>query len=327
MPPSFLNLIDMKNILLAIAASAIFGLMSQKASAQPNTDFRPDMTVYLYADTDAAPKGDPVYGKVIKTMGLNMKEENGLSGDETLGAGGELGNISDFARVDLYLPENPNGQMIVICPGGSYSIVSSYNEGVYVAKWLDSLGIAAAVVKYRLPNGHCTVPLEDVHNVFRYCRDHAEEFGVKQIGVMGFSAGGHLAACAATISKHTPQAAILGYAVTLKGDSERVGMGKYVPAEHVSARTCPTFLFATATDAVVPVKNTIEYAGRLSENGVPFECHIYSQGEHGFSLGTQNFVRYGTGLCPRAGNWLSDCISWLNEIFGVSAVKDPEWRP
>ena len=104
MPPSFLNLIDMKNILLAIATAAIFGLMSQEASAQPNTDFRPDMTVYLYADTDAAPKGDPVYGKVIKTMGLDMKDENGLSGDETLGAGGELGNISDFARVDLYLP-------------------------------------------------------------------------------------------------------------------------------------------------------------------------------------------------------------------------------
>ena len=308
MPPSFLNLIDMKNILLAIAASAIFGLMSQKASAQPNTDFRPDMTVYLYADTDAAPKGDPVYGKVIKTMGLNMKEENGLSGDETLGAGGELGNISDFARVDLYLPENPNGQMIVICPGGSYSIVSSYNEGVYVAKWLDSLGIAAAVVKYRLPNGHCTVPLEDVHNVFRYCRDHAEEFGVKQIGVMGFSAGGHLAASATTLytdEATRPDFSILIYPViamdevpshtdsrfNLIGKNADSTLRKYYSLyTQVTPDTPPVFLAHCTDDGAVPVINSIVFYNALVDNHVSAEMHIYPVGNHGWGGSTSEFV-------------------------------------
>ena len=218
---------------------------------------------------------------------------------------------------------------VIVMPGGGYKFCSD-QEGEPVALAFAGAGYHAFVLRYSVgDNFKSGKPIEDYEAAYENILSHAESWHIMpdKIAVAGFSAGGHLAACAATISNHTPQAAILGYAVTLKGDSARVGMGKYVPAEHVSARTCPTFLFATATDAVVPVKNTIEYAGRLSENGVPFECHIYSQGEHGFSLGTQNFVRYGTGLCPRAGNWLSDCISWLNEIFGVSAVRNPEWRP
>ncbi|MBQ2198650.1 MAG: alpha/beta hydrolase, partial [Bacteroidales bacterium] len=105
-----------------------------------------------------------------------------------------LRNVGDSARFDLYFAKEPNGKMVIICPGGAYWFDAVVTEGAYVAEWLNSQGISAAVVKYRLPYGHWNVPLTDVQNVFRYCRYHAAEWGVKQIGVMGFSAGGHLAA-------------------------------------------------------------------------------------------------------------------------------------
>lgn len=122
-----------------------------------------------------------------------MQDTNGLTGPETINEKGILRNVSDLARVDLYFPKKPNGQMVVVCPGGGYVKLSTYGEGQHVADWMLSKGITVAVVKHRLPNGHWTVPLEDVHNAFRYCRAHAEEWKVKQIGVIGFSAGGHLA--------------------------------------------------------------------------------------------------------------------------------------
>ena len=89
--------------------------------------------------------------------------------------------------------------MVISCPGGSYYNLSTWNEGVYLAKWMNDRGIACAVVKYRLPNGHWKVPLQDVQNAFRYCRFHAKEWGVSQIGVIGFSAGGHLASTVSTM--------------------------------------------------------------------------------------------------------------------------------
>ena len=110
-----------------------------------------------------------------------------------------LRNVGDSARFDLYFAKEPNGKMVIICPGGAYWFDAVVTEGAYVAEWLNSQGISAAVVKYRLPYGHWNVPLTDVQNVFRYCRYHAAEWGVKQIGVMGFSAGGHLAATASTL--------------------------------------------------------------------------------------------------------------------------------
>ena len=164
-----------------VATAFLFAAVT--VSAQPNSSLRPDETVLLYADTFDG-NIDPVYGKKIIYAGFEMKESNKLTGPEKITASGNLGNISDFARMDLYFPKKPNGQMIIVCPGGGYSIVSSYNEGLYVADWMLEQGITVCVVKYRMPNGRDKVPYSDVANAFRYCRANAEKWGVSKIGVI-----------------------------------------------------------------------------------------------------------------------------------------------
>ena len=111
---------------ITIAATVVAAIA---VYAQPNIDLRPDETVLLYADSFDG-NIDPVYGKKIRFAGYKMQEANRLTGAETILPNGNIGNISDLARFDLYFPEKPNGQMIVVCPGGGYSIVSSYNEGI-----------------------------------------------------------------------------------------------------------------------------------------------------------------------------------------------------
>ena len=145
-------------------AATIF--MSAIAFAQPKSDLRPNETVLLYADSFEG-NIDPVYGEKLTYADFEMEKANGLEGPENIKPNGNLGNISALARIDLYFPKKPNGQMIIVCPGGGYGIVSSYNEGVYVADWMLSKGITVAVVKYRLPNGNRYIPLTDVQNAFR----------------------------------------------------------------------------------------------------------------------------------------------------------------
>ena len=154
--------------------ASILVLASISANAQQVKGLKPAQTVLLYADSFDG-NIDPVYGKEIIYAGFKMQEANGLTGPETINEKGILRNVSDLARVDLYFPKKPNGQMVVVCPGGGYVKLSTYGEGQHVADWLLSKGISVAVVKHRLPNGHWNVPLEDVHNAFRYCRAHAEE--------------------------------------------------------------------------------------------------------------------------------------------------------
>ena len=236
-------------------------LASITAFAQPNTKLRPDETVLLYADS-FEDNVDPVYGKTITYAGFEMTEDNKLSGPENVPENGNIGNISKLARVDLYFPKKPNGQMVVVCPGGGYAIVSSYNEGVYVADWMLDQGITVAVVKYRLPNYRHKVPYSDVANAFRYCRAHAAEWGIDQIGVMGFSAGGHLAATASNLWTDAitrPDFSILIYPViTLNPGTTHHGTHKYLLGENnmikerfmdkyslekqVGRQTPPTFL-------------------------------------------------------------------------------------
>ena len=143
------------------------------AFAQPNSKLRPDETVLLYADSFEG-NVDPVFGKTISYAGFEMKYDNKLTGPEKMAPSGNLGNISTLARMDLYFPKKPNGQMIIVCPGGGYSIVSSYNEGLYVADWMLEQGLTVCVVKYRMPNFNHKVPYSDVANAFRYCRANAE---------------------------------------------------------------------------------------------------------------------------------------------------------
>ena len=313
-------------IAAAAAATALFGY-SIAADAQPNTRLRPDKTVFLYQETPAE-ISDPVQGKEKEALGLVMNEKNGLSGEETVHENGNIGNISDNARFDLYFPKKPNGQMIIVCPGGGYSIVSSYNEGVYVADWMLSRGITVAVAKYRLPNKHWEVPLEDIHNIFRYCREHADEWNVTSIGVMGFSAGGHLAASATTLytdSETRPDFSVLIYPViamdqTASHRGTRLALignekdwestagktadewihnqqlhkdliWKYTLSNDITPDTPPVFLAHCSDDNAVPVINSIVFYNKLIDNGVNAEMHIWPRGGHGWGFSSVKFVK------------------------------------
>lgn len=274
----------------------------------------PTETVKLY------PEGQNVDKGVAQGPG----ESNCIADAETIW-GENTGfyiNIGDDARIDIYLPKKCNGQMVVVCPGGGYGFVSSINEGVNVANWLVANGIAACVVKYRLPNGHWTVPLTDVQNAFRYCRANAESWGVKQIGVIGFSAGGHLAASASTLYVDEitrPDFSILVYPVitmdknithmgtrdNLIGTDEKwldknqtvnqyeASARKYLELQeryslqnNVTSDTPQTFIALSSNDTVVPVENSLLYYGKLVECGVPAVMHTYPCGGHGWGFNT-----------------------------------------
>ena len=282
------------------------------AFAQPNSDLRPDETVLLYADSFEG-NVDPVYGEKISYAGYTMEKENGLTGPETIPANGNLGNISKLARIDLYFPKKPNGQMVVVCPGGGYSIVSSYNEGLYVADWFLSKGISVCVVKYRLPNYNHSIPYADVANAFRYCRSHSEEWGVNQIGVIGFSAGGHLAATASNLwadAVTRPDFSILIYPVTtlnpgtthhgthknLLGEKNMMKekyMDRYSLEKQVNRFTPPTFIALCSDDATVPAENSLMYYNKLIDVAVPVEMHIWPTGGHGWGFSSEKFKGKG----------------------------------
>lgn len=317
-----------KSAILSFALCIIAGSAAMaQVRNQPGTKLRPDETVLLYGDR-LIDNTDPVVAAKVTSAGFDMLCDNGLAGEEKINPSGNIGNIGVNARFDLYFPKKPNGQMVIVCPGGGYGIVSSYNEGLYVADWMLSKGITVAVVKYRLPNGHWEVPLTDVQNTFRYCRAHAEEWGVSQIGVMGFSAGGHLACSASNLfvdDVTRPDFSILMYPVITFGPATHGGTKKsligpesrwndrsksvsdwekdmaqyaelqrrYTLENQVSENTPVTFLAHCTDDSVVPVINSIMYYTRLVDKGVPAEMHIYPAGGHGWGFSSEKFVGKG----------------------------------
>ncbi|MBE6251356.1 MAG: alpha/beta hydrolase [Bacteroidales bacterium] len=322
------------NIIKTFFATAAVMLAAVAVFAQPNTDLRPQETVLLYADSFEG-NVDPVYGKKISFAGFEMANDNRLSGPEIVPASGNISNISRLARVDLYFPEKPNGQMVIVCPGGGYAIVSSYNEGVYVADWMLKQGITVAVVKYRLPNGNHGVPYEDVANAFRYCRNNAKKWNVDQIGVMGFSAGGHLAATASNLWTDAitrPDFSILIYPVitltpgtthhgthkNLLGEKRMVQeryMDKYSLEKQAGRQTPPTFLALCSDDKTVPAENSLIYYNRLIEMDVPTEMHIWPSGEHGWGFSSEEFTGKGKDKFAYAREDFYELLAaWLKNL-------------
>ena len=320
--------------ILAVTLTALsLSAMAQK----PGSKLRPDETVYLYASSDQDNTVDPVVGKKSTFAGFKMKEANGMSGKEEISDTGNLSNVSDLARFDLYFPKKPNGQMVIVCPGGGYKYTSSWNEGLYVAKWCLEKNITVAVVKYRMPNTHFTVPLDDVQNTFRYCRRHAAEWKVRQIGVMGFSAGGHLAATTETMyvdAETKPDFAVLIYPViNLEQDTHRgtrvnlIGKEnevaqrdgksldeyrrqlreglkknhdlarKYSLHRNVTTSTPETFIALCSDDKTVPAIDSILMYNALLDNQVPTEMHIYPTGGHGWGFTTKEFGKDNIEYC------------------------------
>lgn len=269
---------------------------------------QPSMTLKLYPEGQNSDKGIVENG-VNVTLGPG--ESNGYTGSERSTPSGWIFRIGDDARINVYLPEHPNGQMVVVCPGGGYQFVSTANEGEQVAKWLTERGIACCTVYYRLPNHHHQVPLTDIQNAFRYCRAHAAEWGVKQIGVMGFSAGGHLAAYTSNcfVDDITrPDFSILVYPVLtlekgLTHEGTREGLvgedeelTKYYSMENrVTKQTPPTLLLLSADDTTVPPISSLRYFSKLQELGVTVQMNIFPSGGHGYGFTTPDLGNDGLG--------------------------------
>jgi acetyl esterase/lipase len=235
------------------------------------------------------------------------------------GAPGAVGTLpEDKPTLTIYLPEASKavGTGIVVCPGGGYVHLAIDKEGTKVADWLNTLGVAAFVLKYRLgPRYYYPSQFEDVERAFRIVRSRAKEFGIApdRIGIMGFSAGGHLAS---TLGTHfevgDPNAAdpparlssrpdfmILCYPVItmlhayahegsrhfLLGDDPDPSLVWKLSNElQVTPRTPPTFLFLTDEDKTVPPENSVHFYLALRKAGVPAEIHIFQHGPHGVGL-------------------------------------------
>jgi len=227
------------------------------------------------------------------------------------------------AELTVYKAAQPNGTAVLICPGGGYQNLAMDHEGKQVAEWFNALGVTAFVLKYHLgPEFHHPMMLDDARQAMRVIRGRATEFGVNpaRVGVMGFSAGGHLAS---TLSTHfhspeeRPDFAILAYPVislatkyahvgsrtNLLGPQPDPRVVEDLSNERaVTMHTPPTFLFHTDDDAAVPVMNSILYYEALKAAGVPAEMHIYAHGRHGVGLAPND---------PVLSTWPARLKDWL----------------
>ena len=207
---------------------------------------------------------------------------------------------------------------VIVIPGGGYQFCSD-READPVAMPFLAAGYDVFILRYSVgENAVWPTPLNDYDEAYEYIISRADEWKVMKdkIAVIGFSAGGHLAAAAATMAKHRPQAAILGYPVIREDtvqECEKTAPG--IP-EHVSYDTCPCFIFATRTDSVVPIQNTIDMLNALNQYQVSFECHIYSHGPHGFSTGDSSVQGVDTIIAGRARDWVQDSMKWLRDVMG-----------
>lgn len=218
--------------------------------------------------------------------------------------GGEFANI----------PKRP--AMLVI-PGGGYQMCSDREADPVAMPYL-SAGYQVFILRYSVKeHAKWPNPLSDYEQAMELIKSRAEEWNIYQdkIAIVGFSAGGHLAASAATMSKNRPNAAILGYAVT----TDDIKMCENTAPDTVSAvdkNTCPCFVFSTRTDSVVPIENSLKFLKALTKHNIAYESHIYSYGPHGFSTGDSSILSPGAKISNRAPNWVKDSIEWLKEVLG-----------
>ncbi len=204
---------------------------------------------------------------------------------------------------------------VLVIPGGGYSMCSDREADCIALGYLNA-GFHAFVLRYTLQQSEpWPAPLRDYDSAMAYIKAHAEEWmvDVDRIAVCGFSAGGHLAASAATMAEHRPAAAILGYPVIRADISCACAPGIPSPLDHVDENTCPCFLFAARDDECVPVISSIDFQQALYRYGVQFEAHIYSRGNHGFTTGKMPLVHEDM----RASRWMQDSIDWLGDVWGV----------
>ena len=216
------------------------------------------------------------------------------------------------------------GQAVVICPGGGYAKLSMDQEGYLMAQWLAKNGIAAFVLEYRLPNAHKEVPLEDAVEAIRVVRKKAKKFNIdpSKVGIMGFSAGGHLAASASNIPavKDRPNFSILFYPVVIANHyTSHVGsfrnlLGKgftqadaddFSMEKLASENTPPTILLLSDDDTTVPAAGAAMYYAALRYHGVKAAMYVFPEGGHGWG----NYDKFSYQK-----EWQHLLLRWLNEL-------------
>jgi acetyl esterase/lipase len=265
-------------------------------------------------------------------------------GDEHTDDTGRIANVS-VPTLTVYPAaiDRPNGTAIIVCPGGGYARLSNLREGIQYANWLSTLGVTTFVLKSRLQEFGHPAPLQDVLRAVRIVRSRAAEFKVNPgcIGVMGSSAGGHLAASAGTLFDHPagrtgapldttsarPDFLILMYPVitmddpsahagsrhALLGANPAPGLLQLMSVEkQVTAATPPTLLIHTQEDATVPVENSILFYQALTRAKVPAEMYLFEHGTHGMGLKAE----FGT-----ASDWTKNAEAWLRNRGLLTAVK------
>lgn len=293
----------MRRLLLIIA----FTLTAIAMQAQ-------DLTIKLW-DNAAAPHSNHLQGK--------EKDEGGV----------RYSNTTE-ARLYIYeaAAERATGQSIVICPGGGYWLVAIGHEGHDFGRWFAENGITAAVLMYRMPNHHPEVPLEDAAEALRYMKEeYAPAHAIRSVGIMGFSAGGHLAAATAVGALEyngdkshraslRPDFAVLFYPV-ITGDALYAHKGsfdnllgsdrtaeltdRYSAEKLVSATTPPTFMALSDDDGGVPPANSIRFYNALKEHKRPASIHIYPSGGHGW--GFRDSFKYKS-------QWQQSLLEWLEGV-------------
>lgn len=276
----------------------------------------------------------PLYADKIP----NSKETKTPETSETRANGTRFISRTAIPTLTVFIPEKPNGKAVIICPGGGYRGVAIEHEGLQVAKALNEAGVAAFVLKYRTPNDTICLdkslaPLQDAQQAIRLVRQNAKKWQVNpsKVGIMGFSAGGHLASTAAThFSKNAdpslkdttsvrPDFAILGYSIinlmdSLMHKSSRENLlGKKATPEQlqlystdlqVTPQCQPTFLVHAADDKNVKVENSIAYYMACLKNGIPVEMHLYPKGGHGFGMNNPT----------TEDKWFERLLNWLKNM-------------
>jgi acetyl esterase/lipase len=292
-----------------------------------------------------------IIGLILSAMFLNFlgpmsqvsaAEDDPLAGRESVeiwpdGAPGAVGDeAADRPTLTLFLPDPQPEKCaaVVVCPGGGYGHLAIGHEGREIGEWFNSLGLAAFVLKYRIaPRYRHPAPLDDAQRALRLVRARAQEWKIdpSRLGIIGFSAGGHLASTAAThfddgeqkapdpVERQScrPDFAILCYPVVtmtdpsthrgsrrnLLGDTPDPKLVRWYSNEtQVIAQSPPTFLFHTGADQAVPAENSLMYYLALRKAGIPAELHVYEPGRHGVGLAASD---------PILSTWSGHCEDWL----------------
>ncbi|MBB6673843.1 alpha/beta hydrolase [Cohnella nanjingensis] len=241
----------------------------------------------------------------------------------------------DRPALTPYLLDGTSNAAVIVAPGGGYGMRAGH-EGGPIAEWLNGIGVSAFVLRYRVAPYRHPSPLLDLQRAIRTVRSRAEEFGVdpSRIGILGFSAGGHLVTTAATrydagrqdaedpIERVSSRPDLLiacypvvtlqdphtheGSRLNLLGPEPDAALTELLSNElQVTADTPPTFLWHTADDAGVPVENSLLFAAALSKHQVPFDLHVYAHGRHGLGLAEAD---------AHVNGWPATCASWLRMV-------------